>query len=111
MKTHRALWKEKSHAQETEVAGEQRPEGRKRRGGAGKERVGLLSHLAHLWYVDLSLCLGYIPQRQRPRGETEVPHCSGVCVWGGGLTHLSMRGYLGSQQGQQCPEFHNLIKK
>lgn len=108
MKTHRALWKEKSHAQETEVAGEQRPEDRKRRGGVGKERLGLLSRLAHLWYVALSLFLADIPQRQRPRREAEVPYCSGGWEW---LTHLSMRGHLESQQGQQCPEFHNLIKK
>lgn len=61
------------------MAGEQRPEDRKRRGGVGKERLGLLSGLAHLWYVALSLFLADIPQRQRPRREAEVPHCSGGC--------------------------------
>lgn len=64
------------------MAGGQRPEDRKRRVGVGKERLGLLSCLAHLWYVALSLFLEYIPQRQRPRREAEVSHCSGG---GGGV--------------------------
>lgn len=80
------------------MAGEQSSEGRKRRGGVGKERLGLLSSLVHLWYVALSLFLEYIPQRQRPRREAEVSHCSGGRGWrvGGWLTHLSMQGAIWS---------------
>lgn len=76
----------------------------------GRSRLEL-SCLAHLWHVALSLFLEHTPSSPPPQAEArrqaEKPHCTlGWVV----LTHLSTQGHLESQQGQQCLEFHSLIK-
>lgn len=93
------------------MAGEQRPEDRKRRGGVGKERLGLLSRLAHLWYVALSLFLADIPQRQRPRREAEVPHCSGGVGVADPPVHAGASGVSTGTAVPRVSQSHKKVKR